>query len=72
VTFGPSWRGVDETVVERFAAAGGRSPAASPLAQGGDLPLFLFLMAGLLAGGVLGYTARALFAERGAAPGPGA
>lgn len=61
------WPGVDEAVIGRFVdESGSRS---SPLFDWvrGDLLLFAFLMAGLLAGFVLGFFARsALGREQGA------
>lgn len=58
------WSGVDETVVERVAAAAGRKPWTFRFAPEGDALLFAFLVAGLVAGFVLGYTYRALFSSR--------
>jgi len=65
-----TWQGVDEAVVERYAAAAGR-PARPPLLDPGqgDLLLFLFLIAGTAGGFVAGYFFRALFPPKG---GPGA
>lgn len=50
------WPGVDEVVVEKIAAEHGRE-ASSPLidTDQGDLLLFLFLLAGAIAGFVAGY-----------------
>ena len=61
------WLGVDEAVISRFAdAAGQRSPPLFDWVQG-DLLLFAFLLAGLLAGFVLGFFSRsALGREEGA------
>lgn len=56
------WRGVDDAVVGKFAAAAGRH-ARAPLVEG-DLLLFAFLVAGIVGGFVLGYYFRTLFAER--------
>lgn len=58
------WPGVDEAVVERVAAAAGRTPWNAPFAPQGDLRLFCFLVAGLVGGFALGYAYRALFHER--------
>lgn len=55
------WAGVDEAVIGRFAAAAGR--AATPSFISGDLLLFAFLVAGVVAGFVLGYGYRALFSR---------
>lgn len=61
---GADWSGVDEVVIGRFAQAAGRSEAGFALDWiQGDLLLFAFLCAGLVAGAVLGYCARMLFAE---------
>ena len=57
----PRWAGVDETVVERFAAEAGRRPWHLLPEPSGDLHLFLFLCAGAVAGFVAGYLFRALF-----------
>ena len=60
-----SWSGVDETVIEKFAAAAGR-PAREPLinTDQGDLLLFVFLVAGIVGGFIGGYYFRALFPPR--------
>ncbi len=65
-----SWAGVDETVVERFAAAAGR-PSQEPWinTDQGDLLLFVFLLAGAVGGFVMGYYYRELFPPRGKAKG---
>ena len=66
---GASWDGVDEAVVRRVAEDAGRHDTG-PLFAGleGDLLLFAFLWAGLLAGFVIGYYARVLFVERADQP----
>jgi len=58
-----SWAGVDEAVIGRFAEAAGRpaEPSFSIQWVQGDLLLFAFLCAGLIAGAVLGFYARVLF-----------
>lgn len=63
------WTGVDDGVVVPIARAGGRAPWR-PLLPGdqGDLGLFAFLCAGLVAGGVLGYALRAFLEPGQAAP----
>lgn len=60
------WAGVDEAVIGRFVdASGQRSPPLFEWVRG-DVLLFAFLMAGLLAGFVLGFFARsALGREEG-------
>jgi cobalt/nickel transport protein len=59
------WPGVDEAVIGQIAQAAGR-PESEPLLSWveGDLLLFMFLCAGLLAGFVLGYFARVAFVEQ--------
>ena len=58
------WAGVDETVVEKFAAEAGRPPRDPYINIGeGDLLLFCFLLAGAVAGFIVGYYFRALFKE---------
>ena len=63
---GGSWTGVDETVVEKYAAEAGR-PAREPLinTDQGDLLLFVFALAGAAGGFVAGYCFRDLFGARG-------
>ena len=62
---GPSWEGVDKTVIEKVAAEAGH-PARRPYidTDQGDMLLFLFLLAGASGGFVLGYTFRSLFPPR--------
>lgn len=59
------WVGVDEAVVERLAEKHGRK-ASEPLInmEQGDLPSFLFLMAGAVGGFAAGYYWRTLIAEK--------
>jgi cobalt/nickel transport protein len=56
------WAGVDETVVEHYAAKAGR-PAREPFinTDRGDLLLFLFLIAGAGGGFIFGYCFRGIF-----------
>jgi len=55
------WPGVDEAVIGRFVdESGQRSPPLFDWIRG-DLLLFAFLVAGLLAGFVLGFFARSAF-----------
>ncbi len=63
---GATWSGVDEAVVQKFAAAAGR-PSQPPLFDlgGGDVLLFLFLVAGAGGGFVAGYYFRELFPRKG-------
>lgn len=56
------WSGVDETVIEKFAAEAGRSPREPFInTDRGDLLLFVFLLAGTAGGFVGGYYFRELF-----------
>lgn len=59
------WPGVDETVVEKYAAEHGRE-AVSPLinTDQGDLLLFVFLLAGTVGGFIGGYCWRMLMSEK--------
>jgi hypothetical protein len=59
-----AWEGVDKTVVEKLAAQAGH-PARPPYinTDQGDLLLFLFLVAGVVAGFIAGYTFRGLFSR---------
>jgi ABC-type cobalt transport system substrate-binding protein len=59
------WKGVDETVVEKFAAEAGR-PAREPYlnTDRGDLLLLVFLLGGAAGGFLLGYSLRELFGPR--------
>jgi ABC-type cobalt transport system substrate-binding protein len=62
---GGGWKGVDETVVEKFAAEAGR-PAREPYlnTDRGDLLLLVFLLGGAAGGFLLGYWFRELFGLR--------
>jgi cobalt/nickel transport protein len=59
------WPGVDEAVIGHIAESAGR-PESEPLLSWveGDLLLFMFLCAGLIAGFVIGYFARVAFVEQ--------
>jgi ABC-type cobalt transport system substrate-binding protein len=61
------WQGVDETVVKKIAREHGREPG-EPLinTEQGDLPLFLFLLAGAAGGFAAGYYWRKLMENRSA------
>ncbi len=66
-----SWPGVDEAVVEKFAAAAGRPSHPSLFDSGkGDLLLFLCLVAGAVGGFVAGYYFRELFPRKAKPGGP--
>ena len=59
------WAGIDETVVEKFAAKAGRTPKEPFITKDqGDLLLFLFLVAGVAGGFAAGYYFRVLFHEK--------
>ena len=60
-----NWPGVDKTVVEKFAAEQGRT-AWTPFinTDQGDLLLFVFLLAGIAGGFVIGYNFQKLFAKK--------
>ena len=63
------YAGVDDSVVGKFAKDAGRP--AKPLIdldKYGDLPLFIFLLAGLAGGFVLGYCFRSLFGAKDRGP----
>lgn len=59
------WSGVDENVIERFAAEGGRG-ARQPLinTDRGDLLLFVFALAGAVGGFTAGYCWRMFTARK--------
>jgi len=59
------WPGIDETVVEKMAQEHGRK-ARAPLinTDQGDLLLFLFLIAGIVGGFIMGYCWRVLISEK--------
>lgn len=58
--------GVDEAVVEKFAAENGRKPSPPLVNVEGDLGLFLFLIAGAAGGFACGYFYRSLSIKKGA------
>ncbi len=60
-----TYSGVDELIVERYAEAAGRK-AWEPFinTDRGDLLLFVFLIAGISGGFMLGYFYRALMVEK--------
>ncbi len=65
------WAGVDETVIEKYAAAAGREPL-EPLinTDQGDLLLFVFALSGAAGGFVAGYCWRMLIHEKKRIIGP--
>lgn len=57
-----NYAGVDKTVVEKIAKDAGRSPRAPYInTDQGDLLIFLFLIAGLAGGFIIGYNWRGFF-----------
>lgn len=60
-----SWLGVDETVIEKFASQQGRQ-AWTPFinTDQGDLLLFVFLLAGVIGGFILGICWYKLFSQK--------
>ncbi|HKQ68463.1 MAG TPA: hypothetical protein VJT73_03950 [Polyangiaceae bacterium] len=64
------WPGVDDAVIGRVVAEAGRPPPEPLIAWvRGDLLLFSFLLAGLIAGFCLGFWGRALFVEQASGAG---
>jgi hypothetical protein len=65
------WASVDETVIEKYAAAAGREPV-QPLVNTdqGDLLLFVFAVAGAAGGFIAGYCWRILIHEKKRIIGP--
>lgn len=63
------WQGVDESVVEKYAAENGRA-SREPLinTDQGDLLPFVFLLAGVVGGFAAGYSWRMLVAEKVSRP----
>lgn len=59
---GASWSGVDESVVEHYAEKAGRSTWTPFInTDQGDLLLFVFLLAGVIGGFIIGFYWRVLF-----------
>lgn len=56
-----AWDGVDVAVVGKYASDLGREPQTPLINVQGDLQLFVFTMAGLVGGFILGYRWRELF-----------
>jgi len=63
--FAEGWKGVDESVIEKYAKEHGRE-AITPIinTDQGDLLLFVFLIAGTVGGFVAGYYWRTLITQR--------
>jgi len=58
------WPGVDEAVIEKFAKEHGRDTSVPIInMEQGDLPLFLFLVAGIVGGFTAGYYWQVVFFE---------
>lgn len=55
VTAEEKWKGIDETVVEKYALDRGAEAAEPFIPVEGDLLLFLFALAGAVGGFVMGY-----------------
>ncbi len=62
--YATNWQGLDD-LVEKVAADAGH-PAREPYinTEQGDLLLFMFLLAGVIGGFIIGYTFRGLFPPR--------
>ncbi len=59
------WAGVDKNIVEKIAQEHGRAAWVPFInTDQGDLLLFLFLLAGIIGGFILGYTFRKIFIEK--------
>jgi len=59
---GEKWKGVDETVVEKYAIAAGHPPRDAYInTDRGDMLLFFFLIAGTCGGFLAGYSYREIF-----------
>ncbi len=66
-TCAEKWQGVDESVVEKYAAENGRASRAPLInTDQGDLLLFVFLLAGTVGGFAAGYYWRMLVGEKSA------
>jgi ABC-type cobalt transport system substrate-binding protein len=64
VVLGNDWSGVDKSVIERYATKAGRSAWAPFInTDQGDLLLFVFLLAGIVGGFIIGYYWRVLFKD---------
>ncbi|HEG44212.1 MAG TPA: cobalt transporter [Phycisphaerales bacterium] len=62
---GSDFKGVDETVIEKFAEEAGREAKKPLIDMGeGDLLLMMFLAAGACGGFIGGYYYRVLFCEK--------
>lgn len=60
-SFGAKWDGVDDTVVGKFAETAGRKAVDPGFFGQGDIPVFMFLTAGVVGGFFIGYFFRQIF-----------
>ncbi len=58
------WQGVDETVVEKYSVEHGRPPKLHFIEPTGDVLLFVFLVAGVAGGFIIGYYYRDFIATK--------
>jgi len=61
---GEKWRGVDDTVVGKYATEHGRPAKPNLIELEGDALLFAFLLAGTVGGFALGYYYRDFIAKK--------
>ncbi len=61
---GEKWQGVDETVVEKYSVEHGRPPKLHFIEPTGDALLFVFLIAGVAGGFIIGYYYRDFTAKK--------
>lgn len=59
-----AWQGIDEGIIEPFAAKAGRHPWPTLIPGQGNLLLFVLLVAGIIGGFVIGFAWRDLFGGR--------
>ncbi len=60
-----AWRGIDVSIVGKYAAQYGRPPRDPYInTDKGDLLLFVFTLAGVVGGFVIGFNARRIFYEK--------
>jgi len=58
------WPGMDQAVIEQYAAKQGRPPAKPLVRIEGDALLFAFILAGAVGGFILGYNWHKLFKSK--------